>query len=588
MSGRHRMPRGPRDGPMPVIHRGPPGPLPPHPAVLEEELELQHHDIQRIATENRHVVEENVAIQRELTGVKDEIHSLGHIIPKLHADRDARARDLTDRGMKLEAELRKAEPLRADVSHLRGEAQKLNSLRQDLSDQLQTFTKDTNRLRVENEQVIVVQTDIDGMRKDLVEMRRDYEMLKKTNEGHMIQKEAMEKNLISMAREIEKLRGEQMRTRGLGGGGYGMVSGSPGGGYGDVYGGGWGSYDHRGPPRKNCSWDKRGNIARLDHVVITLASRDRGGTGFIAGYLIKSLLEKGHAVRTTVRDPENVEKVGYLLELKGAQDRLQLIKADLMEEGSFDEAIDGVDGVFHTASPVVVPYDHNIQETLIDPCIKGTMNVLTSCKKAKSLKRVVLTSSCSSIRYRYDTQQVSPLNESHWSDTEYCKQHNLWYAYAKTIAEEDAWNVAKESGIDLVVVNPSYVVGPLLAPQPTSTLQMILAYVIGAVDEYPNTTVGFVHIDDVVAGHIIAMENKEASGRLICSSTVAHWTEVIHMLKSKYPSYPYIDKCSTRKGDDNPHSMDSSKIIQLGLPPLKSLEKMFDDCIKSFQEKGFL
>ncbi|KAK9052259.1 hypothetical protein SSX86_028887 [Deinandra increscens subsp. villosa] len=313
-----------------------------------------------------------------------------------------------------------------------------------------------------------------------------------------------------------------------------------------------------------------------------------GGTGFIAAYIIRSLLEKGDTVRTTVRDPENVKKVGYLLEMKGAHDRLKLMKADLMVEGSFDQAVDGVDGVFHTASPVIVPYDNNIKETLIDPCIKGTLNVLTSCKKAKSVKRVVLTSSCSSIRYLYDAQQKSPLNESHWSDIEYCKQYDLWYAYAKTIAEKDAWSVAKESGINLVVVNPSYVVGPLLAPQPTSTLQMILAYVTGAVEEYPNTTVGFVHIDDVVAAHILAMEKKEAAGRLICSSTVAHWSEVIHMLKSKYPSYPYVDKCSSRKGDNNPHSMDSSKILQLGLPPLKTLEQMFDDCITSFQEKGFL
>ncbi|XP_023756068.1 tetraketide alpha-pyrone reductase 2 [Lactuca sativa] len=313
-----------------------------------------------------------------------------------------------------------------------------------------------------------------------------------------------------------------------------------------------------------------------------------GGTGFIAAYLVKALLEQGHTVRTTVRDPENVEKVGYLLELEGAHDRLKLMKANLMEEGSFDQAIDGVDGVFHTASPVVVPQDNNIQETLIDPCIKGTMNVLSSCKKAKSVKRVVLTSSCSSIRYRYDVQQVSPLNESHWSDIDYCKEYNLWYAYAKTIAEKDAWDVAKENGIDLVVVNPSYVVGPLLAPQPTSTLLMILAYITGTVGEYPNTTVGFVHIEDVVAAHILAMEEKEAEGRLICSSTVAHWSEVIQMLKSKYPFYPYIDKCSSRKGDDNPHSMDSSKILQLGLPPFKSLEQMFDDCIKSFQKKGFL
>ncbi|KAI7749479.1 hypothetical protein M8C21_033066 [Ambrosia artemisiifolia] len=251
MSGRNRMPRGGRDGPLPVVLRGPP---PPHPAVLEEELELQHHDIQRIMAENGHVVEENVILQRELTAVKDEIHRLGQIIPKLHADREARSRDLVDRGRKLEAELRDAEPLRKDVSHLRNEAQKLNSLRQDLSNQVQTLTKDASRLRAENEQVMAIKTDIDGMHKDLAEMRRDYEMLKKTNEEQLIQKEAMEKNLISMAREIEKLRGEQMRARGPGGGGYGMLSGSPdmrypGGGYGDVYGGGWGSYDHRGPPR---------------------------------------------------------------------------------------------------------------------------------------------------------------------------------------------------------------------------------------------------------------------------------------------------------------------------------------------------
>ncbi|KAH7841045.1 hypothetical protein Vadar_024903 [Vaccinium darrowii] len=321
-----------------------------------------------------------------------------------------------------------------------------------------------------------------------------------------------------------------------------------------------------------------------------------GGTGFIAAYLVKSLLEKGHTVRTTVRDPGDVEKVGFLWELSGAKERLKIFKADLMEERSFDQAIEGVDGVFHTASPVLVPYDQNIQakfswnlfETLIDPCIKGTLNVLSSCTRARNVRRVVLTSSCSSVRYRDDVQQVSPLNETHWSDLEYCKRNNLWYAYAKTVAEKEAWRVAEESGIDLVVVNPSFVVGPLLAPAPTSTLQWILAIVKGLIGEYPNTTVGFVHIDDVVAAHLLAMGKTEASGRLICSSSVAHWSVIIEMLRAKYPSYPFEDKCSGQNGDNNPHSMDSSKIIQLGLPPLKTLDQMFGDCIKSFQEKGFL
>ncbi|PNX73742.1 tetraketide alpha-pyrone reductase 2-like protein [Trifolium pratense] len=266
-----------------------------------------------------------------------------------------------------------------------------------------------------------------------------------------------------------------------------------------------------------------------------------GGTGFIAAYLVKALLEKGHTVRTTVRNPDDLEKVGYLTELSGNKERLKLLKADLLVDGSFDEAVSGVDGVFHTASPVLVPYDNNIQATLIDPCIKGTQNVLNSCIKAK-VKRVVLTSSCSSIRYRDDVQQVSPLNESHWSDSEYCKRYNLWYAYAKTLGEKEAWRIAKEGGIDLVVVNPSFVVGPLLAPQPASTLLMILGIIKGLIGEHPNTTVGFVHIDDVIAAHILAMEEPKASGRLICSSTVAHWSQIIQMLRAKYPSYPYESK----------------------------------------------
>ncbi|KAI8527663.1 hypothetical protein RHMOL_Rhmol12G0093300 [Rhododendron molle] len=229
-----------------------------------------------------------------------------------------------------------------------------------------------------------------------------------------------------------------------------------------------------------------------------------------------------------------------------------------------------------------------LQTTLIDPCIKGTQNVLSSCTNASSVRRVVLTSSCSSIRYRNDVQQVSPLNESHWSDLEYCKHYNLWYAFAKTMAEKEAWKIAEKTGLDLVVVNPSYVVGPLLAPQPTSSLQLLLAVVKGLRGEYPNMTIGFVHIEDVVAAHILAMEESKASGRLICSNSVAHWSEIIDMLRAKYPSYSFEDRCSTNEGDNNPHSMDSSKIIKLGLPLMKTLDEMFDDCIKSFQDKGFL
>ncbi|XP_010916354.1 tetraketide alpha-pyrone reductase 2 isoform X2 [Elaeis guineensis] len=313
-----------------------------------------------------------------------------------------------------------------------------------------------------------------------------------------------------------------------------------------------------------------------------------GGTGFIAAYLVKELLASGHSVRATVRDPGDEAKVGFLWSLDGAKERLSLVKADLLVEGSFDEAVNGVDGVFHTACPVFVSSDQDIQEKLINPAIKGTANVLKSCSKASSVRRVVLTSSCSSIRYRDDATQASPLNESSWSDIDYCKRYSLWYAYAKTLAEKEAWRLSKDFRIDLVVVNPSFVVGPLLAPQPTSTLHMILSLLKGERPDYPNTTVGFVHIDDVVLSHILAMEDSRASGRLVCSSSVAHWSEIVEMLRAKYPYYPIPNKCGDQKGDSNPHSMDTTKIRELGFPPFKTLPQMFDDCVKSFQEKKFL
>lgn len=71
---------------------------------------------------------------------------------------------------------------------------------------------------------------------------------------------------------------------------------------------------------------------------------------------------------------------------------------------------------------------------------------------------------------------------------------------------------------------------------------MVLAIIKGLSGQYPNTTVGFVHIDNVIEAHILAMENINASGRLICSSAVFHWSEIIEMLKGKYPSYPYENK----------------------------------------------
>ncbi|XP_024032394.1 tetraketide alpha-pyrone reductase 1-like, partial [Morus notabilis] len=139
-----------------------------------------------------------------------------------------------------------------------------------------------------------------------------------------------------------------------------------------------------------------------------------GASGFLASWLVKRLLLSGYHVIGTVRDPGNEKKLAHLWSLEGARERLQLVKANLMEEGSFDGAIMGCQGVFHTASPVLKPSSDPKAE-ILNPAIEGTLNVLRSCKKNPSLRRVVVTSSSSTVRARDDFDPKIPLDESTWS-----------------------------------------------------------------------------------------------------------------------------------------------------------------------------
>ncbi|KAG0554496.1 hypothetical protein KC19_12G095500 [Ceratodon purpureus] len=205
-----------------------------------------------------------------------------------------------------------------------------------------------------------------------------------------------------------------------------------------------------------------------------------GGTGYIASSIIRKLLEKGFRVRTTVRNPDDKAKTGFLWELPGAMERLEVVRGDLMEDGSFDMAVEGVHTVFHAACPVFINPEGDPQVTMLDPALKGSMNVLKACAKAASVKRVVMTSSSSAIRYDYNRQATDPpLNESVWSNPEYCREYKLWYPLAKTLAEREAFAFAASVGLDLVAVHPSFVVGPFITPVPQSSIKILLSLLKG-------------------------------------------------------------------------------------------------------------
>ncbi|XP_041018504.1 protein FLX-like 3 [Juglans microcarpa x Juglans regia] len=237
---RHGYPEGPfmRGPPMP---RHPPHPH-PHPALLEEELEMQHAEIRRLLGDNRRLVEDRMALHREVGAAKEELHRMNLIISDIRAEQEMRCRELREKGMKLEADLRATEPLKNETVQLRTEVQKLNNLRQDLAAQVQSLTKDISRLKADNQQIPLLRAEIDGMHQELMHARAALDYEKKANIELMEQRQTMEKNLVSMAREVEKLRAEFANAdRPWGAGGaYGMKFSSSESAFPASYGDGYG------------------------------------------------------------------------------------------------------------------------------------------------------------------------------------------------------------------------------------------------------------------------------------------------------------------------------------------------------------
>ncbi|KZV19492.1 cinnamoyl CoA reductase [Dorcoceras hygrometricum] len=306
-----------------------------------------------------------------------------------------------------------------------------------------------------------------------------------------------------------------------------------------------------------------------------------GAGGFIASWLVKLLLEKGYTVRGTVRNPDD-PKNSHLRELEGADERLVLCKANLDDYESLREAINGCSGVFHTASPVT-----DDPEQMVEPAVVGTKNVITAAAEAK-VRRVVLTSSIGAVYMDPNRAPDKVVDESCWSDLEFCKNTKNWYCYGKAVAEQAAWDSAKDLGVDLVVINPVLVLGPLLQPTVNASVLHILKYLTGSAKTYANSVQAYVHVKDVALAHILLFESPAASGRHLCAESVLHRAEVVDILAKFFPEYPIPTKCSDEKNPrKKPYKFSNKKLKDLGLDFTPVKQSLYDT-VKSLQENGHL
>ncbi|KAM0876789.1 hypothetical protein ACQ4PT_035939 [Festuca glaucescens] len=267
-----------------------------------------------------------------------------------------------------------------------------------------------------------------------------------------------------------------------------------------------------------------------------------GAGGFIGSWLVKLLLSRGYTVHGTVRDLGD-SKTSYLRRLDKAADKLKLLKADLLDYDAMAAALAGCQGVFHVATPVpsekiTDPVYPELQ--MLGPAISGTTNVLKAASAA-DVQRVVVVSSMVAVEINpKDWPHGKIRDENCWSDQEFCRSIESWYPVAKILAEAAALEYRPETGLDVVTLNPSLVFGPMLQPTVNTSNQFLIYFLKGGPDLIWDKLWHIIDVRDVADVLLLLYEAPGAAGRYICAPHFFTARELLGLLKSMYPGYPYI------------------------------------------------
>ncbi|KAH9604266.1 hypothetical protein KSS87_008095 [Heliosperma pusillum] len=262
------------------------------------------------------------------------------------------------------------------------------------------------------------------------------------------------------------------------------------------------------------------------------------------------------------------------------------------------------------------------QVQIMEPAVKGTLNVLKACTETKA-QRVVYVSSMAAVAMNPNWPVGQVMDESCWSDKDYCKRTDVsnsiaqltqlrwddlnlwsdhvnmqalltfsdlimslqnWYCASKTEAEIEAFEYAKTSGLDVVSVCPTLVLGPMMQPTVNSSSLVLIKLLKEGYESTENKIRRIVDVRDLVAALLLVYEKPEAEGRYLCTSHQARVREIVDKLKQTYPHYNY-PKNITEVADEM--KISSEKLQKLGWS-YRSLEETLIDSVESYKELGLL
>src|SRR3954470_16274547 len=237
-----------------------------------------------------------------------------------------------------------------------------------------------------------------------------------------------------------------------------------------------------------------------------------GATGFVGAHVTRALVERGDRVRAGYRNPGRLDRLGGL--------EVEPVGGDVLDMEAMRTAMRGCDVVFHVAgmvgsSPVGKVWEMNQRGPL----------VAVEAAALEEAQKVVVTSTISAV----GTAEGEPADE----ENPYPEDGlGLVYADAKRGGEREAIAAREGLGVEVVVVNPAYVLGvPLDRSQPGETSTRIVGnYLRGRLPAVLDAPINFVDVEDAADGHLLAADKGNAGERYILGGHNRPWAEMIDMV----------------------------------------------------------
>jgi dihydroflavonol-4-reductase len=222
-----------------------------------------------------------------------------------------------------------------------------------------------------------------------------------------------------------------------------------------------------------------------------------GGSGFVGAAVVRQLLQAGHAVRALIRPTSTHTNLVKL--------PIEIVQGDLLDADSLRRAMAGIRFVFHVAADYRLWARH--PQDIVRTNVEGT-RALMEAALAAGVERIVYTSSVATLKARPDgapSDETAPLEAASAVGA---------YKYSKVVAERLVETLVTERNLPAVIVNPSTPIGPRDV-RPTPTGRIIVEAAAGRMPAYVDTGLNLVHVDDVAAGHLLALEKGRIGERYI-------------------------------------------------------------------------